>query len=34
MTADEVQSMKVTLKVLDKGIFKNREVGEFEFDIS
>lgn len=32
LTQDEIQSMKITLRVLDKGIFKNRQVGEFEFD--
>lgn len=34
LTQDEVQSMKITLRVLDKGIFKNRQVGEFEFDVA
>ena len=34
LTQDEVQSQKIVIKVLDKGWFKDKLVGEFEFDVA
>ena len=34
VSSDEIQSQQITLKVLDKGLFRDQMVGQFEMDLS
>lgn len=34
LSSEEIQSQQITLKVLDKGVFRDQMLGQFEMDLS